>query len=169
MSEKSLMQLCRISFKFLSDEFGFDPVESRSGSSSEEYALKNRTTGVRITADFREFYVFVAVCRLQDGDFPDSPGEICPDTVLHCYDLDDLVALRAPHNQLPPLGSGTQFGEALINGMILRQAENLRVCAADVLTGDFTVFDELDRVVKARAKEAALQKWGDRAHEFGWQ
>jgi hypothetical protein len=58
--------------------------------------------------------------------------------------LDDLVAFRAKNSETSGLcGKGPKSS-------IANAASALRTFATDVLTGDFDVFMELDKIVKSR-------------------
>ncbi len=71
-----------------------------------------------------------------------------------------------PIQQLQP---DKPFPEEGIEGIVVRHAQNLRNHATDVLRGDFSVFEDLDRIVKGRARDFAIEEWGEqKARELGW-
>lgn len=155
-------------FEFLSRDFGFETLSRLSDAYKCRLVLKTQTTGVVITFDRREFYPFVQICRLVNGEFQFISGEMTPKTVIHCFDLDDLLTIRSPNSKIHPHSRATKFDEHSFESLIAQQADNLRSHAQDVLGGDFSSFPLLDQIVKARAKQAAFQKWGKKAAAFGW-
>ena len=89
--------------------------------------------------------------------------------LLHGFDLDDVVTYRAKESLIPQYKLETKFDTDLLEDIVLKQSENLKNYASDILNGDMSIFPELDKLVKERAKHAAFQKWGDKAEEFGWK
>lgn len=168
MKTMQFIEMCKREFAFLENVFGFKMIEQDVCDVGVEIVFKNDTTGVRIWYEFREFFVFVYICQLVDGDLVLPSGEMCPDTKLYCYDLGDLVAIRSPESAIAPYQSGTLLNTEALHAIICRQADNLTNYAKDILLGDFAIFSKLNEIVKARAREAALQKWGDQAHIYGW-
>jgi hypothetical protein len=134
---------------------------------TSELRYQNDTTGLVCIAEYREQVFGCKVCQLHNGEFVEEIGEITPTTRLWSYDLEDLFALRtAP---LDTIKEGVLNDEqAGFADMLSRYAKLIPKFADDVLRGDFTVFSELDRVVKERAREAAYLKWGRRASRLGW-
>jgi len=166
---KELRTCCEKELAFLKTDYAFKFARGRKESWGCRITAKNETTGVIVTHERRERSVFVDVCRLVDGELPPGPGEMTPNTVLHTYDLEDLVSLRAPEGEELQLQDPGQGDASASEHGLARAAADLDKYARDVLGGDFSVFEELDKIVKARAREAAFQKWGARAIEFGWR
>ena len=105
-----------------------------------------------VTFELLESTIVVMLCRLVDGAFARSPGDITPTSELHCFDLNDLVSLRGPTDVLPALEPGVPVTAGGPEGIARKQARNMHLCARDVLDGDFHIFPELDRIVKERAR-----------------
>ena len=159
---------CGQRFAFLKTDLEF----KCAGDIIEDWGFEKRYRGIRtgvvLCFEVREFYLFVKVCRLIEGEFPPSVGEISASSELNAFDLDDVVALRAKQSLAPQYSGETRFDSALFDRVANTQAENLRLYAGDVLSGDFSSFEELSKIVKSRARDAAIRKWGSRAVEFGW-
>lgn len=168
VSNKQFLETCIRHFLFLSSDYGLDQVCEKSEDWGFRIVYNNQVVAVDLTFELRDFYLFVKIVRLQNGNFPPSLGEIRPHTILDSFDLDDIVGLRSPESLVPSHTGSTVFNLALFDQIVTRQAENLKVFASDLLRGDFSIFIELDQVVKERARKAAFQKWGCRAVEFGW-
>jgi hypothetical protein len=168
MNRGRFFDICAREFSFLETDFGFRVVAQDSSDVSLTLSLKNSTTGIRVSYEFRECYVFVKICRLLDDNFAPAPGELRPDTILYCYDLDDLLSVRSPESIVPSYQPQTVLNDELVESVISQQAKNLRQYAQDLLQGDFSIFEKLDKIVKERAREAAFRKWGPRASEYDW-
>ncbi|MCP4605257.1 MAG: hypothetical protein GY847_32860 [Proteobacteria bacterium] len=169
MNENSKVEkACKDAFNFLEIEYGFKRHPTKRESHGIELTYKNNSAGLTIFIDFHEFYPFCTIHRLVDGKIPSSPGEIRPDTLLNSFDLDDIVSLRSKGSLIPSLSLETDYDQTRLIASVLKQAENLRAFAKDVLLSDFSVFLELDKIVKKRAKAAAFEKWGEEARSWGW-
>lgn len=160
MIDKKLYEYCQSCFQFLVGDYGFTFVSLNEEDWGFEFLYKTNNVGVALTFEHRDFYLFVKLCRLQNGDFPPEPGEITSNTSLECFDLDDLVLLRSKHSLIPPHQLDTKLDASFLKSIVRNQSENLKNFANDVLKGNFSIFPELDKIVKERAKKAAIQKWG---------
>jgi hypothetical protein len=157
------------SFGFLQSEFEFREESREKKGSQFEVRFSTDSTGIIVSYDVRESYVFVKLCRLVNGRYESEAGEIRPDSEINCFDLNDLVHLRAVQDVVPELQPDKPFPEEGIEGIVVRHAQNLRNYATDVLRGDFSVFEDLDRIVKGRARDFAIEEWGEqKARELGW-
>jgi len=166
--DAEFLEYCRGQYSFLEKEFGFRIV--RKNKRDMVIQWKNETTGVWLTYEpMDNLPPYVRLCRLVDGKFCPGPGEMRPETVLHCYDSDDLIRLRLGKDATPFFDSSEQDDDG---GSFWKEipdrARKTRKCAGDVLRGDFSVFKKLDKVVKKRARKYAIEKWGERAKYFGW-
>ena len=168
LKRKELKQLCKRYFEFLYEDHGFRLEGERSDSWGYELLLTNNTVGVILTFEYREFYLFVKLCRLRDGAFPPKPGEIRPETTLDSFDLDDIVSIMSPGTSIPPYELNTKLDLEFLEDVVKKQSDNLRRYGIDIVNGDFSIFPELDKIVKERARKAAIQKWGDKATDLGW-
>lgn len=145
-------------FRFLETEYGFKLIKSKKESLFQSILYMNTATAVELVFEYRESYLFVKLYQLVNGVFIDDPVIIREDTVLHGYGLDDVILLRNPSALI---GSTYQFPKESnyhdpLNGWsyyINDYAVNLNKYAFDILRGDFTIFPELEKVVKKRLAE----------------
>jgi hypothetical protein len=148
MSKERFLELCRKYFGFLSEEFGFREAKKESSSWGHILYFKNDTTAVRVSLEWEYPGVFVHLYRLVDGQVVENPIIIRQESELTNYSVDDLLSIRAPELGLSPI-----FGHSdEIEKKLESYASAVRAYAADVLEGDFTVFAELDKIVKRRAQ-----------------
>lgn len=151
-------------FSYLVDEFYFDADTFKNG----EHTWWSQAVAVSVCFERREFYPFVKLSRVRRGEILRNPGEVVPSSVLSAFDLDDLIALRAPSDRLPPHDVKRRWDEAYATEMITHQARCLHAYGADILRGDLSCFSELERRVKERARKMAFEKWGEQARLHGW-
>lgn len=133
------------------DRFGFKVLREVDQPDFAEVVYTNDTTGLSAAVDWSEFRPFVHIHQLIDGQLPADPISYASNDQLKSFDIDDLLRLRA--NEGSPVGK--MLGErdnAAARRLMDEYAKALEQHASDVLCGGFTVFAELDRVVKTRAR-----------------
>ncbi|MBI3143582.1 MAG: hypothetical protein HYZ16_12215 [Bacteroidetes bacterium] len=158
MAAKDFDIIAQEQFKFLESEYSFRLSKCEKEDWGYELIYLNDTTGVKITYEYREAYVFIMLYQLIDGELRENPRSIDNNTILHGYGLDDLISLRNPQALIKPAynyGEQSKYYDEK-NGLLLYVSEfagNLKRYAKDVLKGDFTIFHELDKIVKERVKK----------------
>jgi len=158
MAKKDFDVIAKEQFKFLESDFGFQLSKSEKKDWGYELIYLNKTTGVKITYEFCEAYIFIMLYKLVDGGLVENPRSIQESTVLHGYGLDDIISLRNPQALIKPT---YQYGEESEyynkkKGLTLYVAafsSNLKEYASDVLAGDFKIFGVAQRVVKERVNK----------------
>ena len=173
MNSELFFKLCDRYFQFLLEKFGCRVVSRKDNSWRWGYEVtyQNSTTAVKIRYEPADHYVFILLCQLVNGKIPDYPVSIHRKTKLHQFYLDDLLVLRSPGTRIrsKPFGdtipddlSAKQIIEACVANpftkhdlehMVKTYAAALRKHGADILRGDFTVFAQLEKIVKKRAEE----------------
>ena len=158
MQTESFEQIVKNEFGFLESDFGFTLSESKKEGWGYKMIYRNNTTGVKIIHEYRESYIFILLYQLVNGKLIEDPRDIKEDTVLHSYGLDDIVNLRDPSALINPTydypdDSKFHDKEKGMSTYVSAFARNLKTYAEDVLSGDFTIFPELDKIVKERAKK----------------
>jgi hypothetical protein len=149
--DERYLSLFRKAFSFLIDDFGFREKSLELDNLGIRLLFCNSTTGVRISYEPCEGDIFVMLIRLVDGKQPDYPIFIDEDTVLHYFDLQDLLSVRIPCFKENNFKIGKMNSE--LENYIKQIAKNLRTQAEDILKGDFTIFSKLERIVKERARQ----------------
>lgn len=152
-------RVCLEKFHFLATEFDFSSVVKKE-SSLCRVIYRNRTTAVEIGLEWREQYVYVEIYRLVDGKMEENPIVIRPESDLTVFNLEDLIATRAPELHLISQASGKPLTSHDIEKILTDRALALRDYGQEVLQGDFRVFRKLGRIVKARM---SAHKPSDRA------
>jgi hypothetical protein len=116
----------------------------------------NETTGLKIAVEWLELRPFVTMYELKDGTFPESPittggerGRI--------FDVDDLLMLRpVVPSPVGKMLSGPD--EHLALKLIAEYVRAVEEQAADVLSGDFSIFGTLDQIIKKRAQSMRVRQ-----------
>jgi len=142
-------QECKRRFKFLEEEFGFKPPKRQRISVFCSLTYQNETTAVDVSLEPMEGGVFLLVSRLLNGEIPKYPIFVTRKMTLHAFYLDDLVRLRRPNAARRQAGVDLVSGREIAKSLA-RSAAQLRELGEDILKGDFAVFSELEKIVKAR-------------------
>jgi len=158
MKGKNFDLIAKEQFIFLISEYNFVLLKSEKEDWGYELVYLNKTTGIKITYEYREAYVFIMLYQLDKGELRENQGSINDNTVLYGYGFDDLINLRNPQALVKP---AYEYGERSIyydkeSGLleyVSAFSNNLKKYAKDILKGDFTVFPDLDKVVKERVKK----------------
>jgi len=72
-------------------------------------------------------------------------------TILHSFDLLDVLSVRSPGASPPSVSEGPPLADH-VDQSLRELAKALRTHASEILVGDFKIFEQLSRLVKARAK-----------------
>ena len=88
----------------------------------------------------------VKLFRLVNGEIQDNPLEINDDSVLNKYDLSMLLSIRDPDFTKKAIQKHSEKLEDV--DAIIEVATDLRNKAHDILSGDFTIFTEMEEMVK---------------------
>ena len=157
MNIKDFDYIAQDQFKFLVSDFDFKLSRHVKEEWGYEMIYLNDKTGIKITYEYREAYVFIILFQLINGKIKENPRRIEEKTVLYGYGLDDLIGLRNPQALIKPAyeyGDNSKYYDPK-NGLshyVAEFANNLKEYAIDILKGNFTIFSELDKVVKERIK-----------------
>lgn len=146
---------CAKAFCFLVGEYGCTPAPDALSEYRSAQIWLNRTTAVSVSLELTYPGLFVKLSRLREGRIPETPINVEAEPVLHAFDLDDLVDLRAPHEvvryDFADLWKPDRLAE-----LVYLKALLTRKHAADILRGDFNVFPILEKVVRDRAVRLKL-------------
>jgi hypothetical protein len=140
-------------FRFLVDEFGFKKKANKTDVEVYRLRYEYKTTNVEIGFEWRDQYINVLLGRC-DREKPQRMPR--PEDELLAFSLEDLLKFRTGKYAIDQ----DRFGKALtrkdINEILNTYARGLREHGADVLQGDFSVFSELEKIVRKRMKDHAL-------------
>jgi hypothetical protein len=142
-------------FLFLEKEYSFSNAVSKSINGGFEFEYSNSTTGVCITYEYKEAYLFVMLYRLVEGKLVKNPARINFDSILNGIGLDDIIMLHDPNAMVKPAyqyGNQSDFYTKKdgLRLYIRLFAENLKRFGINVLKGDFSEFRDAEKLVKAR-------------------
>jgi hypothetical protein len=137
-------------FQFLIDRYH---CKMRTSKKPRLCEIKYQNTTTAVTVGFeqwREQYIFVDIGRVIKGRVMRDPIAIRHDSDLHSFNIEDLLTLRNPSLRI----DWTKIQEPLtpesVETIVGSYARAVREHATDILQGDFRIFPELERIVKAR-------------------
>jgi len=151
-------QVCHDKFHFLVTEVACRSVVKKERSGVCRVIYRNGTTAVEIGFEWREQYIYVELYRLVDGKMKENPIMIREDSDLTVFNLDDLLAIRAPKLECRSNSPGRPLSNTDIEQILTDRALALHKYGRDVLQGDFRVFRQLERVVKSRMSASQLSQ-----------
>ena len=136
----------------LTQQFNLRVVGESDLSNWSEVDYGNNTTGLSVAIDWSEFRPFVRIGELIQGVLPLAPTSIKDAEHIKSFDVDDILLIRVKGGS--PVGKmlGARDDQA-VERLMREYAVALKLHAADILSGDFVIFPELTRIVKARFDE----------------
>ena len=157
MTDKGFSIIAKKHLSFLESEYNFRLSKCDKEDWGYELIYRSDTTGVRITYEYREAYIFIMLYQLVDGAIKENPRNIENNTVLYGYGLDDIISLRNPEDLIKPAyeyGEQSEYYDKDKGLSLFTSAftSNLKTYGKDVLSGDFEIFPELDKIVKERVR-----------------
>jgi hypothetical protein len=143
-------------FQFLIEKFRFGKGTKRSNGGVYRVIYQNKVIAVEIGLEWREQYIYVELFRLINGKIRENPIIIQPDSSLTAYNLEDLLAIRAPEQKLNQEYFHKPLNIKSVECVLTHYAHALQEFGEDVLLGDLAIFTELEAVVKARIQTYPL-------------
>ena len=150
------IEICEREFKFLVEEFGFKKTATKTDADTPRIRYENSTTMVEAGVEWREQYFYVAIGRRDRKKTKVKDRMPRPEDELVTFNLEDLLTLRVPGYIVSPGYFGQKLARKDIERIMRKYAQSLREHAADVLQGDFSIFPELEKIVRKRMKDHAL-------------
>jgi hypothetical protein len=144
-------EVFRIGFMHLLDEYGLSILKERKEDWGYILEGKNSTTGIRVVYEFKEAHVKIMLYRLVDGKIVDNTiYALQNDEKISGFSLEHIVALLNPKDAQSivfPADNMVDEQDDLQN-YLFELNTKIRKYAANILLGDFSLFDELDKQVK---------------------
>ena len=150
---RAFAKLCQKTFHFLEKAYGFKLSAIDQDAYGVYLTYTNPTTAIVVSFEPREGGIFTRVIKLVDGKIPSYPITIEESTLISSYYIEDIIALRGPPTKMeqPPIDDLRNI--SILSKVLTQHASALRTYAADILKGDFTLFPQLEQIVKKRAAE----------------
>lgn len=146
--------LTRKILRFLEKDFEFKVVTIERYKRGAIYiTYKNKTTAVKIFLEPSDGGIFVRLLRLIEGNLPIDPVYLTDKSHLNDFYLDDIVTLVAPSYKTLHPNLTELFKCPVMKKVLVQKAYCLKEFAIGILKGDFTLFPELEKIVKKRAEE----------------
>lgn len=152
-----LKKLLSEEFAFLITDYACRVTETNSHSLGYSVTYCNATTATKIQFEPREGYLYILLYRLVNGELEENPIVIEVDTPLNGFCLDDIVRLRSPKDAMLSInsyGPNSPFSSKThgFDRYVRRFAGNLKKYASEVLRGDFSIFPQVEKVVRRRIR-----------------
>jgi hypothetical protein len=143
-------EMCADEFQFLVDEFGCRKRAKKTDAGVYRVPYENGTTKVEIGLEWREQYIYVLLGR-RDAKRAEERGRLPqPDDEITAFNLEDLLALRAPGEGVSPDSFGRALTREAIERILQTYARALREHGADVLQGDFKILPAVTKIMRQR-------------------
>ena len=157
MTYKNFDIVAKEKFSFLESEYNFRLSRCDKEDWGYELIYLSDVTGVKITYEHREAYIFIMLYQLVDGGLLENPRNIEDSSILYGYALDDIIILHNPDDLVKPTYEYDEESKYFrkdkgLSVYISAFSDNLKTHAKDILEGDFTIFMKLDGIVKERAR-----------------
>lgn len=140
-------------FSFLEKEYGLKyrkvPADRWDQKWTPSASFLNDSTGVLITYDARDQFLTARIYPLLHGQFPMRNGRI---DLSKGYPLNSIIFLNDPERRVGDWrseNSRSSKGDLNQSEYISLVAQQLRLFADDLLKGDFSRADAIDRVTAA--------------------
>ncbi|HEX3047917.1 MAG TPA: hypothetical protein VHY08_24410 [Bacillota bacterium] len=138
-------------FDFLAKEHNLTLVFDQINDWGYRLIYKGSNVAVSIVYEYREAYIHILLHRLVNGEIENDPNPYQEDLPLLNIGLDWIVKVLDPSKLVKLTYDGTAdfyCKDGAFETMAGNQAANLKNFAGSVLEGDFTVFQEVDALVK---------------------
>ena len=149
-------EIARQAFAFLEDEYGFSIQSSPIRGGGDSLTYTNITKGVAVKLEYEraDAFVFVVVYQLVNGEMRDNAWPITDDSAIHCFDFNDVLPDDEKMKPAYLYGEGSRYfdeNEGLAR-FVTDFAVRLRKHGGAVLSGDFSVLAEVERIIRHRAQ-----------------
>lgn len=155
MEKRTFDVIAKEEFMFLESGYGFLLTECKKKDWGYELIYTNATTGIKVSYEYQQAYIYIVLYRLVDGKMIENSKSTEKEVSLFGCGLDDIISLRDSSALIKPAyeyGEESEYYDKK-NGLTLFTsafANNLRKYAADVLSGDFKIFEEVEKIVIER-------------------
>ena len=161
----TFLRICEEALRTLMEEYGLarTRVDDPGGYMYYTVIYQNETTALRVYFEWRDIYLSVQICRLVDGQVQKESHAFNKEWTS--FEVEDLLTVRAPGFDQSPLLATRSWedfkGEDAILDDVRQKLEiyavALREYGGDILRGDFSIFPQLDKLVKQKVKKRMAQ------------
>jgi len=151
------IEISRGLFNFLEVKYGYELIAIRDGDGCSYLMYSNKDVGIgfKLLYELSSSFVFVLVYRLIEGEFRDNCLPISDDTEITCIDFNDT--LMPEHKMRPAYEYGEESSyfdaEDGLRNYVEEFSSRLRLFGKNILIGDLSIFPEIEKIIKRRAKE----------------
>lgn len=147
-------KLCRRTFQFLVDDFGFKVAAVERGPVNVGIHITYQgRSAVQVSFEPAENAVFVYLIRLLDGKIPEYPLKY----PTNSFYLDELIDLKSPSLKVAQKGVGKLLSSRDLEAILKQYANALRQVGVDVLRGDARIFLQLEQMRKREKSHQGMK------------
>jgi len=136
--QKQFEESCKRFFQFLIEQYGCQIVQSGEHAAGSAVTYVNSTTGVKVSLEPRENFIFVYLIQLQDGKVPAYLDAPC-----NWVYFDAVLSLKNPQSRVRQKAFGDWLKPEDIDTILANYANTLRIYGREVLSGDFAIFKKI--------------------------
>lgn len=142
---KTFENLCRQTFQFLIDDFGFKIKSIERGPSNVGLQITYQgRIAIQVNLEPTENSVFVYLIRLLDGKIPEYPLKY----PANSFYLDELIDLKSPSLKMERNNTGKPLSPQELKAILKQYANALRRLGVEVLRGNVGIFSQLEQARK---------------------
>ena len=158
MNKKELDCLFKEVFNFLIIDYNFSVQSSKKDNFGYKLIMVNSTTGVEVKYEFREADIHIVLYRLTSGRIVNNINEaLITNEPMEGFGLGWIINFKNSDAQIKPayeysIASSYYDKSSGLKNYAKFVAGRLKEFADDILRGDFSIFSDLDYVVKENYK-----------------
>jgi hypothetical protein len=148
-------------FDFLSADYNFKALKTEKDGYGCRVTLKNTTTGIQINYEPGSLRIWVLLYRLVNHELPEYQLTPVPSHASGYFYLEDIILAKDPRMgnsdllaEAGRIGMSTPITEEYLREKLHALADCVNRYAQEVLAGDFSIFEEAQKILDARVQQA---------------
>lgn len=151
--------LCRQVFRFLETDFNYKLASIKRDAYGTYIIYSNLTTAIKIIFSPIDGGLFIELIRLTGGKIPPYPKD-------H-FEFTNVLILRKTSFKInDPTMDELMYHYHALKKALLQRTHLLKKYCIDIIRGDFTIFPELEKIVKKRSERPGANSGENSGDEF---
>lgn len=149
-------------FDFLRQDFNFKVTKVEKDGYGCRVVLCNRTSGIQFNYEPGSLRIWILFYRLVNGVLPEYQLTPIPNQKADYFYLEDLMVAKDPwvrglelYTTAGQLGMNAPITKEYLRGKLQTLAECVNTYAKELLSGDFGIFEEAQKILDARVRQAS--------------
>jgi hypothetical protein len=151
-------------FDFLITDYGFAVMKTEKDGHGARITLGSNAAAIQLNYEPGGLRIWVLLYRLLKGHLPEYPLTVIPGEKSDLFYIQDIMVAKEPrirgsdlYVSIGQLGMFTPITEEYLREKLQTIADCVRQYAQDVLAGNFTIFEEAQKVRDARVSQYLSQ------------